>query len=574
MNRWIWFIACALLALGMLGWGLLVPVHVRAVESSVLQSAGGSPSVVSAYGLELVREQQLGAAQLLLQALPSRDIPDYDKFRAAVNTLSKRQPVLQVSGGDVSPRMDRLFASDPQTTKNGFESLAQFVIRLENREVILELLRSSSNPAVQELLRCRGLTNTAIFAPSMSSAGQAFDAAVSITALLIDENLLSTRLRDTFSALATSANHGSDSQPLEQALLDMMSLGQRLNWGQLAAFAGHIEDTETLRRLADEARNDSHLPVLFAAVQMSGRPAAVAHYLQNFTQSGVNDLASSLRYGPGGVKELLKRDQRLTQSSDFARRIVAMPVIQPVYEFGLNCARWTPGLAFALKWLAYLSAGFFLAAAFHFARPEPSALEEPLQVRGFHVAREVLFALGFLLVVLLLNEPFLAQESQKMELPFRLHLPTLGSMVPASTSHNQPLIMNQSIITLLLFFVLQGLLYIGSLVKLAEIRRQNAPARIKLKLLENEDHLFDAGLYLGFLGTIVAFMYTFLSKGNLSLIGAYSSTSFGIVFVSIFKIFQLRPARRKLLLEAEADAGSSEPPAAAPGIAPALATMP
>ena len=32
---------------------------------------------------------------------------------------------------------------------------------------------------------------------------------------------------------------------------------------------------------------------------------------------------------------------------------------------------------------------------------------------------------------------------------------------------------------------------------------------------------------------------------------AYSSTSFGIIFVSFFKIFQLRPARRKLLLEAE-----------------------
>ena len=33
---------------------------------------------------------------------------------------------------------------------------------------------------------------------------------------------------------------------------------------------------------------------------------------------------------------------------------------------------------------------------------------------------------------------------------------------------------------------------------------------------------------------------------------AYSSTSFGILFVSFFKIFNLRPARRKLLLEAEA----------------------
>ena len=32
-------------------------------------------------------------------------------------------------------------------------------------------------------------------------------------------------------------------------------------------------------------------------------------------------------------------------------------------------------------------------------------MERPLQVRGFHIAREILFALGFLVVVLLLSEP-------------------------------------------------------------------------------------------------------------------------------------------------------------------------
>ena len=86
-----------------------------------------------------------------------------------------------------------------------------------------------------------------------------------------------------------------------------------------------------------------------------------------------------------------------------------------------------------MKWLLYLAGGFLLAAALHFARPAASALERPLQVRGFHVAREILFALGFLLVVLLLSEPFLAQESQRVEFPFRLRLPTVGSVVPAGT---------------------------------------------------------------------------------------------------------------------------------------------
>jgi hypothetical protein len=47
-----------------------------------------------------------------------------------------------------------------------------------------------------------------------------------------------------------------------------------------------------------------------------------------------------------------------------------------------------------------------------------------------------------------------------------------------------------------------------------------------------------------------------------SLMAAYSSTSFGIIFVSVFKIFHLRPERRKLLLEAET--GMTEPMTAPP----------
>ena len=128
--------------------------------------------------------------------------------------------------------------------------------------------------------------------------------------------------------------------------------------------------------------------------------------------------------------------------------------------------------------------------------------------------------------------------------------------------------MNQlSLLTLLLFFVLQGLLYTACLVKLAEIRRQNLPSRIKLKLLENEDHLFDAGLYLGFAGTIISLILVSLGVIQPSLMAAYSSTSFGIIFVSVFKIFHLRPARRKLLLEAEAAPFESRTPLMTPRLA-------
>jgi formate/nitrite transporter FocA (FNT family) len=218
-----------------------------------------------------------------------------------------------------------------------------------------------------------------------------------------------------------------------------------------------------------------------------------------------------------------------------------------------------------VKWGFYLGGGFLLAMAMHFAR-RVQQLERPLQVRGFHFAREFLFSLGFLLVVLLVSEPFLAQESQKTEFRFQLRLPTVGGAVPVSrpgVSSNQTFMNQEVLLTMLLFFVLQALLYVACLVKLAEIRRQRIGPRMKLKLLENEDHLFDAGLYLGFFGTIVSLILVSLGVFKQpSLMAAYSSTSFGILFVSFFKICHLRAARRKLLLEADAaQADEAEAPA-------------
>jgi hypothetical protein len=566
MRRLTGFLMCAVPALLLLACGLVVPAHLRAVDASVLQRAGRHTVSLIQQGLTLVRQDNVGAAQLLLQAAQAEGLPDRQSLGLAITNLAMQHPRWLVWGGGDTP-LARLFGSDPHLPKSGSEPFTDFVVREDNRTVVLELLRASPIPAVQELLRCRVLTNTVIYSPSQSASGQAFDTALATCGLLLERGHLSGGLSNAVFGLAATSNRGGDPQRLEQVLLDLMSLGQRFNWGQLVGFMGQVQDTETLRLLANLVRkSEGQLPVLFAATQVSGKPAQVAAYLVNFSQTGLADLGASLRFGAGGVNDLLRRNLRL-HTSRFDRQVAAAP-FGAVLSSAANLCWRMPRLGLTLKWLLYLSAGFLIAAALHFARPVASALERPLQVRGFHVAREMLFALGFLLVVLLLSEPFLAQESQRVEFPFRLRLPMVGSVVPAGTHGVNQAIMNLSLLTLLLFFVLQALLYMASLVKLAEIRRQNLPSRTKLKLLENEDHLFDAGLYLGFAGTIISLILVSLGVIQPSLMAAYSSTSFGIIFVSVFKIFHLRPVRRKLLLEAEA--APAEP--LAPAIAPRLAT--
>jgi hypothetical protein len=369
-------------------------------------------------------------------------------------------------------------------------------------------------------------------------------------------------------ASAAQANGGGSPQPLEETLLDLLSLGQRFNWTQLSVFVGQVPNIQTLRLLGNIARkSEDQLAVLFSAVQLSGNPVGVGNYIVTFSRTGLKDLGASLRYGAGGVRELLKR-QKSVFSSGVRQRATQNSPLGAFASIAVDYAWRTPLMALCVKWCLYLVAGFLLAAALHFGRPPVSRLETPLQVRGFHIAREILFALGFLVVILFLSEPFLAQESQKAEFAFRLRLPMAGGAVTPGTNSVKTSFMDpKSLLTLLLFFVLQGLIYTACLVKLAEIRRQRVEPRIKLRLLENEEHLFDAGLYLGFAGTIISLILVSLGFIKPSLMAAYSSTSFGIIFVSIFKIFHLRPERRRLLLQAEAE------PQPAPVVPQAARTM-
>ena len=568
MNRSVCFLICAILGLLLLLCGLLVPAHLRAVDVRVLQQAGQGTTTLISDGLALINDKRLGAAQLILQAAHQKGLPDEDKLTVAVDDLARQHPGWVAWGGP-EPAFESIFQKDSRLPADGSEPFTEYVVRLENRERVLQLLQSSARAGVQEVLRTRGVTNTYIFPPSQSASGQAFDAAVSVCGLLLDDNRLTPGLSNAVVSLALQATHGASSQPFEEVLVDFMSLGQRFNWGRLAVLVSQVQDTGTLRRLANFTRKaGAQMPTLFAAVHLSGQPAELADYLVNFSQTGLNDVGYSLRFGAGGLKALLARKQRLFQAGDSTWLAGLAPAAQFASWASAYCWR-TPEFALVAKWVLYLLAGFLLAEAAHFARPAVSSLEEPLQVRGFHFAREILFALGFLLVVLLLSEPFLSQEGQRMDFPIRLRLPTVGHLLPAGTLNGHVSFMNQlNLLTLLLFFVLQGLLYTACLVKLAEIRRQRVLARMKLRLLENEDHLFDAGLYLGFVGTIISLILVSLGIGKFSLMAAYSSTSFGIIFVSVFKIFHLRPARRKLLLEAEA-AGVAEPIAA---VRPTFAT--
>ena len=325
-----WFALCCCTVLGgvLLVCGLLVPMHLRAVDASVIEEAGANGPALLQRGQTLASEQKLAAAQMLMQAARATGISGWDRLGETITNQARQNPAAPAWGDD--GRVANLFEKQaaPPDPNPAFTDL---IVREANRDAALAHLRNSQVQAVQELLRTRSLNNTVLFPLSSSASGQAFDAAVCICGLLLDGNHLPADLSREIYNLASRANHGGGSEPLEQALMDFMSLGERLNWDQLTAFVADIPDAGTLHRLADETRAaGDKLPVLFAAVQLTGKPAAVADFLAKFPDTGMADLGASLRDGAGGIRELVKRGQQF-YDPPFERRVAEFEPFGAIY---------------------------------------------------------------------------------------------------------------------------------------------------------------------------------------------------------------------------------------------------
>ncbi len=104
--------------------------------------------------------------------------------------------------------------------------------------------------------------------------------------------------------------------------------------------------------------------------------------------------------------------------------------------------------------------------------------------------------------------------------------------------------------TIAIFGALQAAVYVACRRKISEIVTMDETAATRLRLLENEENLFDAGLYVGIAGTATALVLQVLHFVEANLLAAYSSNLMGIVTVALVKIVHVRQARRGLIMEA------------------------
>jgi hypothetical protein len=122
-----------------------------------------------------------------------------------------------------------------------------------------------------------------------------------------------------------------------------------------------------------------------------------------------------------------------------------------------------------------------------------------------------------------------------------------------------------SLLAIALFGALQVAMYLVCLGKIRSIDALSLPPLVKLRLMENEENLFDGGLYLGIGGTATALVLQVLGLVEPNLLAAYSSNLLGITCVALVKIRHVRPYKTNLILAAQdaIAAGDSNVPRAA-----------
>ena len=106
-----------------------------------------------------------------------------------------------------------------------------------------------------------------------------------------------------------------------------------------------------------------------------------------------------------------------------------------------------------------------------------------------------------------------------------------------------------TVLSIVLFGALQIVVYAICLTKIRDIESQRCSPQLKLKLMENEENLFDSGLYVGIAGTATALILQVLQVIEANLLAAYSSNLFGILCVAFVKIRHVRAYKRKLIVQ-------------------------
>jgi hypothetical protein len=524
-----------------LAW--LLPVSLKSVSKALLRSAGeGTPSV-AAFGRDLVDSEKIGPAALFLDVARSIDDPRAPALARSLGDLSARQPSLAAWGGwDAS--LDPIFNLRQRATRAASTPIVNFLIPEHSREAVRAYLVNSGSLGVQAVLKTRDVASTGRFVPASRPGGQPLDALILLTGLLYQGEHLSPTLQREVRSLAETAVQRNELGDLEGFYMDLLSLGRRLDWTQLTELLGRTDSVRTVGEYAHLSRvAPDQLPFIYTAALLSNSADQVATYLIRYGKAGSEDLRTALADGQGAVNLLLQRAVPVNRSPGPAMGAAAALVLEH------------PRLMLSVKYAGYFLGLFLLLRGLDLwiVAPAGTVAESGAQQ---HVRAGVL-AVVMSALLIVATEPFLLKAAPASEYRVRLSIPMLAatSTQSAPPQKSKPVTMEAStLVSIGVFAALQVAMYMACLRKIREIESQEVSTQLKLRLMENEENLFDSGLYVGMMGTAAALVLQVIGVIEPNLLAAYSSNLFGIICVALVKIRHVRGFKRRLILEGQRQA--------------------
>jgi hypothetical protein len=526
------------LGVGLLVLAWLLPVNVKSLNPALLREAGRDTSSVASFGSDLLALDKPGPAAMALEAARKVGDPGAPAFAAEHEKFLKAHPEMIPWGGwDIAlepvllvENVGKLSASQP---------VLKFMVTREARDNMRRYLAVSRLPAVHTLLKTAQIVKTQRFVPATRPGGQPLDAVILLSAYLWQTEHLSQGLQRQVRALAEAAVAAEDMGELEDFYLDVLALGRQLNWIQLSELLRTTNNLNTVGQFAHLSRvAPEHFPVIYTAALLSKSADGVANYLIAYGQPGVESLELALANGEGAVRQLVQRQAPVNR------------VAGPEFEFGSSFALRHPGAALFIKYAAFLAGIFLLMRALDrrlFASVE-QVMRGAFPRMGSGVIATILTFIFFVF-----SEPFLLKAAPVSDYKIRLALPVIGAtaLSPEESSTTPTNMDISTILSITAFAALQVGMYVICLMKISDITRQPLPSQTKLKLMDNEENLFDGGLYLGIAGTATALVLQVLGLIEANLLAAYSSNLFGIVCVALVKIRHVRPYKRQLIVETQ-----------------------